>query len=104
MSTRVLQGIDTVDEVVRRAVVRTTNLWQPKQLSQRELLLRELAIDGGRKPRNLPLEHLTMRLKYALDGTRYCWLQQLPLSMPDFVFLEIRYLCHRRLKQAPVCM
>lgn len=67
----VLQAVDTVDEVVRRAVVRATDLWQPKKRSHLELLLREVAIDGGRKPKNLPAAHLPVRLKYALDGCRY---------------------------------
>jgi hypothetical protein len=66
-----VQATDTVDEVVRRAVVRATNLWQPKKLSNLELILRELAIDGGRKPKNLPQHYLTVRLKYAIDGARY---------------------------------
>lgn len=65
-----LQAVDVLDEVVRRAVVRATDLWQPKKRSYSELLLRELAIDGGRKPKSLPAEQLPVRLKYALDGTR----------------------------------
>lgn len=73
-----MQAIDTVDDLVRRTVVRATTLWQPRKRSPQQLLLREIAIDGGRKPGHLPADHLTLRLKYALDGSRCVAIFQRP--------------------------
>jgi hypothetical protein len=65
-----MQAVDSIDELLRRTLARTVEIWEPPEPTVTEKLLRELAVDGGRKPKGLSSPYLTVRVKYALEGAR----------------------------------
>lgn len=67
-----LQAIDTVDDMAVRAVMKAFMCFQPPPETTAQLLLREIALDGGRIPSRLldQPQPMPLRFKYALDGCK----------------------------------
>eukprot|EP00892_Ulva_mutabilis_P005715 jgi/Ulvmu1/3515/UM162_0022.1 len=65
-------AVETVDELAVKAVAKVFQTFQPRPETSAELLLRELALDGGRIPPRLhdKPQPTALRFKYALDGCK----------------------------------
>jgi hypothetical protein len=63
--------MDSIYLEVVKAIRKSFAQFQPRRQTSQELLIRELALDGGLRPGSQLGNYQTLRFKYAIEGCTY---------------------------------